>query len=677
MTTLSLLLVFGACSDDDKLIYNPNNALPGQLADIAASLPLDPAKASEIAQVFNWGAFDMGYDAAITYTLEADLAGKNFVNAQELASGSILTTDITVAKLNAMMIKLQQLYEFGDATEQTVEFRVKGTISSVSALVDPVYTNVVTSKVTPYSADVEYPKVWVVGDYCGWSHAASQFLWSFNDNATYEGWIFFDGKAAKGFKITGAAGWDGGNWGLQDGQAPAAEATSVTLWDDGGSKNIECYSKKYYQFSYNKSTLELTVLNSLNTLGIIGDGAIDWNTDVPLDFDTEKQVFVAMVTLKDGAIKFRADNDWPFNVGQLKGAEAGILAKGGDDIPVVAGTYKVTVNMNNPAAMTYKIESAAALDPSKITAQVLNTKENTALNQNKSDDISWIALGFGGQDPTTVNYTVEMALKGTDFANVQVLGTTKGTSLSVSGDTYLTALKALGKDIDLAVDVDIRVTATVSGITNTYTSNVVSYNLTINTPPTYPAELYMTGAEFGNWFQELAGVVKMVPVNGVEGSFWCIRYFTANQGFKWAPQIGWGDDFAELASKAGYSTDGGGNAVVTADGLYMVYIDMSDGKITIEPAKVYGMGESFGGWNEGSYAFTVNGNKATITATANGNLRIYAGSSAATSDWWTREFNIFSGKIEYRGTSGGQAEVPISVSNVITLDFNAGTGTIE
>lgn len=677
--TLSMLLVFAACSDDDKLIYNPNNVAPGQLADIAPSYVLTMEQANEIVQTFNWGAFDLGYDAAITYTLEADLAGNNFANAQELASGSILTADITYAKLNSAMINLQQKYGFADETEQTVEFRVKGTISSSSPLVDPVYTNVVTAKVTPYSADVEYPGVHVMGDYSGWSWDNAQKVYSYKMNTVYEAWIFFDGKAQNGFKFAIPVDneWNNAsNWGLQDGQTPANEATSVTLWSDGGSKDIKAYSKNYYKFSFDTSTAELKVLYSMNTFGIVGDGVGGWEADVPFDFDADKQVFVATVTVVDGAIKFRADKGWDLNFGQLKDGETGILASGGENINVTAGTYKITVNMNNSDEMTYKIEAATALDPSKITAQKLTAHEDLAMNQNKSDAITWDALDFGDQSPATVNYTVEMALKGTSFADVQTLGTTKETSLSVSGDKYLEVLKALGKDIDQAVDVDVRVTATVSGITNVYTSNTVSYNLTINTPPTYPEELYMTGAEFGNWFNDASGVVKMVPVNGVEGSFWCVRYFTAGQGFKWAPQIGWGSDFAELGAKSGYSIDGG-NAVVDADGLYMVYIDMSADKITVEPAKIYGMGDAFGGWDVDAYPFTVSGNKASITVTTDSNLRIYAGSSAATSDWWTREFNIFDGKIVYRGTGGDQEAVPVTAGQKVTLDFNAGTGTIE
>ena len=677
LATLSLLFVFDGCREDDKLIFNPKNVSPGQLASINASYVLEATKAAEIAQVFSWGVFDMGYNAAVTYSLEMDLAGNNFANAVELASGNTLTVSITVGQLNAAMLRLKRVYDFEDASEQNVGFRVMG---SISPNVEPFYTNVVSTKITPYSASVDYPKIWVIGDFCGWNHGRSQFLYAFTGGDLYEGLIFFDDKAANGFKITGEANWNNGNWGLPDGDTPPAEASSITLWDDGGSKDIKCYSKNFYVFSYNTSSLELKMLNSMNTFGIIGDGANGWgdDDDIPFDFDTQNQVFVATVTLTDGSIKFRADQAWNYNLGQKSGAETGIMAKDGDNISIVAGTYKITVNLNNSDEMTYKIEAATALDPNLIIAQVLNDHDGLEMYQNKSDEISWTALDFGGQEPATVNYTVEMALQGTDFSNIQILGTTKETSLTVSGDTYLEALEALGKEIDEAVDVEIRVTATVSGITNTFTSNVISFNLTVMTPPQYPAELYMTGSEFGSWFSDQSGVVKMIPVNGTPGSFWCIKYFHEGVPFKWAPQPAWeGGDFAELDVVTGYTVSEG-NAVLDEDGLYMVYIDMSAKEITIEPAKVYGMGSCFGGWDSGVYLFDVDDCTASFVTTGAGELRMYAGSSAstATTDWWRMEFIILDGNIVYRGNGDDQKRVTVAAGQTVILDFKAETGQI-
>lgn len=194
-----------------------------------------------------------------------------------------------------------------------------------------------------------------------------------------------------------------------------------------------------------------------------------------------------------------------------------------------------------------------------------------------------------------------------------------------------------------------------------------------------PTEMYMIGNDFGSWTWSDAGVVKLNPVNGVGGAFWCINYFTT-AGFKFSPIKDWGKDFTGLTTNTGYSVDGG-NCVVPAEGLYMVYIDFANNKMAIEPASVYGIGDAFGGWDQAvpanKFALSTDGRKLTTTVTAAGNLRMYAESSIKTTDWWTREFNIFSGKIEYRGNGGDQAAVPVTAGKVVTLDFKAGTGTIE
>jgi hypothetical protein len=71
----------------------------------------------------------------------------------------------------------------------------------------------------------------------------------------------------------------------------------------------------------------------------------------------------------------------------------------------------------------------------------------------------------------------------------------------------------------------------------------------------------------------------------------------------------------------------------------------------------------------------------TATTSADGNLRIYvAAPEGITGDpaaWWRREFNIFDGKIEYRGAGGDQTAVPVTANQTVTLDFNAGTGSIQ
>ncbi len=87
--------------------------------------------------------------------------------------------------------------------------------------------------------------------------------------------------------------------------------------------------------------------------GIVGSGYNDWGAtpDAPFYTTSEANVFVAYVTLLDGEIKFRKDNDWTVNFGD-SGAD-GTLEEGGDNIISTAGTYKISLNFNDN---TYTIE---------------------------------------------------------------------------------------------------------------------------------------------------------------------------------------------------------------------------------------------------------------------------------------------------------------------------------
>ena len=101
-------------------------------------------------------------------------------------------------------------------------------------------------------------------------------------------------------------------------------------------------------------TTYLTVLDLSTNWGIIGSAANDWGATPDLPFWTTDVdgVLVAYVNLIDGEIKFRENMDWANNYGDT-GAD-GTLESGGDNIAVTAGSYKITMDLNN---LTYTIES--------------------------------------------------------------------------------------------------------------------------------------------------------------------------------------------------------------------------------------------------------------------------------------------------------------------------------
>ncbi|MBR3989156.1 MAG: SusF/SusE family outer membrane protein [Bacteroidales bacterium] len=196
--------------------------------------------------------------------------------------------------------------------------------------------------------------------------------------------------------------------------------------------------------------------------------------------------------------------------------------------------------------------------------------------------------------------------------------------------------------------------------------------------PSLPETMYIIGDGVGGWDWGADYIVNMTPVNGKPGQFWAIRNIEAGKGFKFCAVKEWSGDFTGLGEDSGYTVSDG-NCFVAENGVYMIYVDTENKKVCVEPAKVYGIGACFGGWNEAmdNALFTAADGKLSITVAASGELRIYAASSIATSDWWTREFIILDGKIAYRGNGGDQERVNVNAGQKVTLDFNAGTGTIE
>jgi len=265
-----------------------------------------------------------------------------------------------------------------------------------------------------------------------------------------------------------------------------------------------------------------------------------------------------------------------------------------------------------------------------------------------------------------------------------------GWKIQLDEEGLVKANTNLGKDLkpgagNIAVEA-----AGLYKITLTYTlaqgdiNSSFSYTAELTQASSMPENMYMTGTDFGGWTWGSEGIVSLVPVHSAAGSFWTIKYLKAGNGMKFSEiniANDWSKAFAGLGENIGFSFDGDGNAVVAEDGIYMIYVDSKNNKLAIEPAKVYLTGEALtGGWgNEAAeFLFAAEGNQlASPLFTSGGNLRIFAASSIATTDWWTREFNVFDGKIEYRGAGDDQAAVAVTAGQKVTLDFNAGTGTIQ
>lgn len=394
------ILAASCSTDEDKLVFDPSSSVAPTLGTLAGTtLSSDGADLT-----FEFTQPKYNVDAGVLYALYAS-DSQDFGKQEKLAA-TIGGTKVTVKQsaLNSVILNLG-----GEpGAEFTVYLRLDSwlaTNKNTAVESSLARSGVLSATFVPYSQlildkDI-YDHVWVMGDYCGWSHDNSQFLYNYNkDGKTFTGVIDFGEKAANGIKFTGAASWDAstGNWG-SEAQAEEAEAKSLKLVNGDGAQNITCYSKRFYAFSLDKNSLMLTKDWGANVIGIVG-GFNDWGNsglpDTEMNYNADYVRFWADVDFtSDTEIKFRADGKWDYNWGK---------DCGGDNLPVSAGKYRIYLDLNKKSvelstSMYGKDEPSASggePEPEKpavwsLIGTIGGTNWDTDTDMTNTDDEVWIA----------------------------------------------------------------------------------------------------------------------------------------------------------------------------------------------------------------------------------------------------------------------------------------------
>lgn len=232
--------------------------------------------------------------------------------------------------------RLGNATEGSDATEGTLvpegnrmKFKAAGWTKIELNMLDYTYKVTVLGNVSPF--------LYVPGNHQGWAPATAPSVHS-TDFMNYSGFVSLDGE----FKFTSEKSWDGVNYG--------AGAKDGTLSTDGGAGNLKA-EKGFYLLKANISSLTWSAV-LIQTFGLIGsatDGG--WDTSTPMTFDAAKSEYSITATLKDGELKFRANDAWDVNLG----GNPEHLTFGGANIAVKAGTYKITLSLSDAQKYTCTI----------------------------------------------------------------------------------------------------------------------------------------------------------------------------------------------------------------------------------------------------------------------------------------------------------------------------------
>ena len=331
-------VTFASCTQEHiDVQYIPENAVAPVLGDIQGC-----------------ALEDGGADIVVDYT-KADF-GVMTATAQNLyVSKTEDMADMKKAKAtfgeNTITLKQSDLnivaLEFADAgAEVEMYFAIVANLNTdkgAAVAGTELQSNIVKATFKSFVADIlpteKFDKVWVIGDYCGWDHGKTQFLFDYTSSGNiYSGVVDFADKAANGFKLTGVAGWDDTcNWGLEDNTTAEAEATSLQLITGGGSQDIKCYAKRFYGFEYDKAAMVLKKAWGADQIGVIGLNG-DWDNDIVMEYNPVwTRFYVDIEAAADTEMKFRADAGWDLNWGVD-------CVNGGDNIAVPAGKYRVYFN---------------------------------------------------------------------------------------------------------------------------------------------------------------------------------------------------------------------------------------------------------------------------------------------------------------------------------------------
>ncbi len=174
----SVTILFVACKKDEKQVIFEGGTNPVLTPSTTAPMVLLKDNLNNNAITFTWTnpnyRFNTGVSSqTVAYIIQIDSTGKNFSSSrlQEASISADLAKTFTVKEFNTFMSKM----ELNAGVQHSVEIRIKATLNNGSV---PLFSNVVTLKVTPYlDFAVEPPgtaannyndgNLWVIGDCFG------------------------------------------------------------------------------------------------------------------------------------------------------------------------------------------------------------------------------------------------------------------------------------------------------------------------------------------------------------------------------------------------------------------------------------------------------------------------------------------------------------------------------
>ena len=325
LTYLTALFAFiFSCDDVERVYYNDAAETVLSLSD--DNLVLNEENAANEILTLTWTEPDFGFSAAALYSVQIDVQGGDFSNPQIISVGGAFDKTFTVEELNAKLLSLSMLPN----EEGVASFRIKATLSEYQE----IYSNTVNITVTPYSSLLDLStSLGVVGSATpgGWGNENILDL-PFYTTATTNVYVAYVTLRNGEIKFRNNNDWSE-NWG-DDGADGTLDSYGANIAVSAGTYKIEV---NFSSMTYTMEEYSWGIVGSATTNGWGGP-------DMMFHYNSFQDDWRAVVTLGDGEVKFRFNNDWGVNYGD-DGAD-GTMEANGANIAVSAGHYLVTMNLN-------------------------------------------------------------------------------------------------------------------------------------------------------------------------------------------------------------------------------------------------------------------------------------------------------------------------------------------
>jgi len=327
---------------------------PAKLVTENTSVTGTAATSTNHSNTFSWSSAFPGYSGTISYSLQYDSAGKNFVAPQEISVGSsVYSKSMTEDDMNTTA--LSSGVSIGNSG--TVEYRVKATTASGAV----AYSNVVNVTIATFSPVPA--NLYIVGDATpgGWNNPVPEPSQKFNKDDAYSFSITIGLTSGKSYLFLPVNGsWDHKYGGSTDGVSSAG-----TLLKDGavpGSNTPAPATSGVYKIvvNFQTNTYTVTQIAVPSNLYIVGDAtAGGWNNPVPTPSQQFTQIdnvsygIVVNLTAGKSYLFLPVNGDWSHKYG---GATDGTAASGGllladgavpgsnTPAPSTSGLYMIVVN---------------------------------------------------------------------------------------------------------------------------------------------------------------------------------------------------------------------------------------------------------------------------------------------------------------------------------------------